>query len=184
MARTPKSKTQTPEPAVAGEATIATPNNPGVVDENQTNTPVPETQAPTPATAETPAGQTLEQAEGTDGKVVEKTDKDGEARAGGIVGDEVTPSADQQPSPKTKIPKVTTREQENPTPKTRESQPTPNSGVEEDALQSSMRRQLNPDEAMSWAATQPDQRAAIDSLKSQRRLLDITATYQLLEDRI
>lgn len=42
--------------------------------------------------------------------------------------------------------------------------------------------QLTPEQALGWAMTQKEPKAAINRLKRERRLLDVTGTYKALEE--
>jgi len=95
---------------------------------------------------------------------------------------ETIPEDQQEQPEKKKVPKINTKEEETPIVYTQEDVPPPDQDATGKDIELEGKRQLTPQQAIDYANTQDDPKAAIDRLKKQRKLLDITDTYLLAQD--
>lgn len=161
MARTPKSKTQRKEPLTPGEATIVDPKDPAINTEENT----------------APEAVILNDDEALTAPEVQ-TEQDPT-----LPEEEVELPEDQKEHKKVTIPKVDKESDEKPIERTTEEvPPTENDANATVQVDPSQKNQMNPQEAMAYCMTQPVPKVALAQLRKQRRLLDITGTYQLFSN--
>lgn len=99
---------------------------------------------------------------------------------GPLPGDAVSADQEEQPAKKS-IRKVNTADEDKPKPQVKEDVATTDRANDGQEVSDNLNYQMNPAEAVAYAATQTNPKEAIDTLRRQRRLTEVTDTYKLLD---
>lgn len=91
--------------------------------------------------------------------------------------------ADQEPASVKKIPKLNTKRDELKKAPLTKQEVQPPADATKGSVDPLHNQSMNPEQAVSWAMTQSNPRAAINRLKRNRVLTDVTGTYLLLEEK-